>query len=208
MAKFDINPKKTALLIIDMQNAFLKPGCKMALPAGRALIPKLKELIQACRNHEIPIIFAKHVLREDGSDEGIGSEFPPGKICLTGTEDIEFYEEIRPRKSDIIVEKRRYSAFFSTDLDLVLRCKRVDTLIIGGVVTHMCCDTTARDARMRDYKVIFLSDGTATYSIPDMGWGPISAEEVQRFVLSILASRYAQVSSIDDVVRELQKIAM
>ena len=208
MAKFAITPKRTAFLIIDMQNAFLKPGLKMALPAGRALIPKLQGLIQACRDHEIPIIFAKHVLREDGSDEGIGSEFPPGKICLTGTEDIEFYGEIRPEKGDIVVEKRRYSAFYSTDLDLILRCKGIDTLIIGGVVTHMCCDTTARDARMRDYKVIFLSDGTATYSIPDMGWGTIPAEEVQRFVLTILASRYAQVSSIDDVVTELRKIAI
>lgn len=203
MAKFEIHPKKTALLIIDMQNAFLKKGCKMELPAGRELIPKLKKLIQRCRDQDIPVIFAKHILRKDGSDEGIASEFPPGKICLAGGEDVEFYDEIKPEKGDIIIEKCRYSAFFSTDLDLVLRCKGIDTLIIGGVVTHMCCDTTARDARMRDYKVIFLSDGTSAYSIPDMGWGPISAEEVQRFVLTIMASRYAQVSPVEDVLRQI-----
>jgi ureidoacrylate peracid hydrolase len=206
MAKFNIHPERTALLIIDMQNAFLKPGCRMALAAGRELIPKLKELMHACRTKTIPVIFAKHILREDGSDEGIASEFPPGKICLTGSEEINIYDELQPEEGDIIVEKRRYSAFFSTDLDLVLRCKGIDTLIIGGVVTHMCCDTTARDARMRDYKVIFLSDGTATYNIPDMGWGPISAEEVQKFVLTILASRYAQVTSIGDVLNQLRRV--
>lgn len=203
MVRFSINPKKTALLIIDMQNGFLKPGAVVEVAAGRAIIPKLKKLMFVCRAKGIPVIFTKHVHRADGSDMGLHFEFMPQKVCIAGTRDVEFYREIEPEAGDIVVEKHRFDAFIGTDLDLILRSKHLDTLIIGGVSTHMCCESTARAARMRDYRVIFLSDGTATYDLSDTEWGTISADEIQRFVLAILAYRFAQVSSVGDIINQL-----
>jgi nicotinamidase-related amidase len=76
-------------------------------------------------------------------------------------------------------------------------------VIVGGTVTNVCCDSTTRDAFSRDYEVIFLSDGTATRDLPDLGFGPVAADEIQRVVLTVLAMSFAQVSSIDQVVEEI-----
>jgi len=103
-----------------------------------------------------------------------------------------------------MVAKPRYSAFHGTDLEAILRSKDVDTLIIGGTLTNVCCDSTTRDAFSRDYKVIFLSDGTATRDLPDLGFGPVTAEEIQKVVLSVLAMSFAQVSSIEEVIDEIE----
>ncbi len=206
MVRFSIDPKKTALLVIDMQNAFLKPGAVIEVAAGRAMIPKLKELMRICGSRGIQVIFTKTVYHPDGFDMGLLSEFITKKVLVAGTEDVELYSGIEPQTGDIVFDKHRYDAFIGTDLDLVLSYKGIDTIMIGGVVTHMCCESTARSAHMRNYKVIFLSDGTAAYNLPDQGWGPISAEEVQRFVLTNLAYRYAQVSSIDEVIRQISEL--
>ncbi len=105
-----------------------------------------------------------------------------------------------------MVAKPRYSAFHGTDLEAILRSQGIDTLIISGTVTDVCCQSTARDAFSRDYKVIFLSDGNAPGDWPDMGFGPVSGEEVQRVSLTVLAMCFAQVSSIKDVIAEIERL--
>jgi nicotinamidase-related amidase len=107
----------------------------------------------------------------------------------------------------LVVAKPRYSAFYGTDLEAILRSQGIDTLIISGTVTDVCCESTTRDAFSRDYKVIFLSDGTAATDWPDLGFGPVSAEEVQKVVLTVLAMCFAQVSSIDQVMAEIEHLS-
>lgn len=95
----------------------------------------------------------------------------PKKTALL-ISDVEIYDEIERQEDDIVVVKRVFSAFFGTDLDLILRISEIDTMIIAGLAAHSSCEATARDARHRNYRVIFLSDGTATYDhFRDMGWG-------------------------------------
>ncbi|MDP2971762.1 MAG: isochorismatase family protein, partial [Deltaproteobacteria bacterium] len=85
-----------------------------------------------------------------------------GELIMAGTEDWKFLPEVVIKEEDIILPKKRYSAFFETDLDERLRSRGIKDLIISGVMTNLCCETTARDAFMRDYRVFILIDGTAT----------------------------------------------
>jgi nicotinamidase-related amidase len=110
---------------------------------------------------------------------------------------------VKPHSGDLIVAKPRYSAFHGTNLEAILRSKGIDTVIVGGTVTNVCCDSTTRDAFSRDYKVIFLSDGTATRDLPDLGFEPVAPDEIQRVVLNVLAMSFAQVSAMDQVVGEI-----
>ena len=87
-----------------------------------------------------------------------------------------------------------------------MRNKGIDTVIIGGVVLYACCESTAREARHRNYKVIFLSDGNGLYEqLADQGWGTVSAEEAKKVVLTILAYAFADVSSTEEVIRQVSK---
>jgi ureidoacrylate peracid hydrolase len=207
MVEFKIDPDKTCLVIVDMTNAFLKPYSRLVVPGGRELIPTLKRLLNACRDRKICIIFVSMAFRPDRSDIGLHAFFRPEigakDILIEGTEEIEFHEEIRPQKGDVLITKKRFSAFVGTDLDLILRGKGIDTIIIGGVAANMCCQCTAQDARMKDYRVIFLSDGNAPMAFPDMGWGVIPTEEIQKVVLTTMAFGFAQVSSVEEVIRQL-----
>jgi nicotinamidase-related amidase len=209
MAEFEIKPSKSCLLVIDMTNAFLLPGAPIEVPEGLSLIPRLRALINVCRDKGLRIIFITHSYRKDGSDLGLHPAFDPTirskNILREGTEDVEFHCELRPQEDDIVIVKRRFSAFVGTELGLILHNNEIDTLIIGGVVTSVCCESTARDARNRDYKVIFLSNGTAAMNVPDLGWGRISASDVQRYVLAIMAYDFAQVLSVEQVINILNK---
>src|SRR4029453_18347380 len=129
------------------------------------------------------------------------------KAIIAGTPNVEIYEGLKPQMGDLVVAKPRYSAFYGTDLEAILRSKGIDTLIISGTVTNVCCESTTRDAFSRDYKVIFLSDGNAAGDLPDLGFGPVSAEEIQKVVLTVLAMCFAQVSSIDQVMAEIEHLS-
>lgn len=211
MVEYKMQPDRTALLIIDMTNGFLMPGSPLEIPGGRDLIPGLSRLAGVCREKDITVIFVSHVFRKDGSDMGLSAVFRPPEAAAKGTlsegtASVEFYKGIQPGKNDIVLKKQRFSAFVGTALDLILRSNEIDTLIIGGVATNICCESTARDARMRDYKVIFLSDGTAPIRPPDMGWGIFSLNDIQRLVLTTMAFQYAQVLSIDGVISRLNSL--
>ena len=101
--------------------------------------------------------------------------------------------EIAPEPGEVIIKKHRYSAFFGTDLDIILRGLGIDTVIVTGVTTENCCHATARDAMFHDYRVAFLSDCTATLAYPDLGYGTLSADELHRSSLIALAFSTAHV---------------
>ncbi len=209
MVEFEIHPRKTCLLIIDMTNAFLRRGAPTEIPGGRSLVRKLKTLVTACRGKGIRIIFATHAYRKDGYDLGLHAIFRPEIAAMgrlrEGTSDTEFYSGLKPQRDDIVIVKRRFSAFLGTELDMILRSNGIDTVIIGGVATNICCESTARDARMRDYRVLFLGDGTAARGVPDKGWGEMSAEEVQTHVLATMASSFAEVSTVREIIARISR---
>ena len=98
-----------------------------------------------------------------------------------------------------MIKKHRYSGFFGTDLDIILREWGIDTVIISGTTTENCCHATARDAMFRNYRVVFLSDATATYDYPDRGFGPMPNGDVHHATLVILAASTAHVMSVADL---------
>lgn len=207
---YPIIPEKTAMLVVDMQNDFVQEGAPIEVPRARAMVPRLNRLLDVCRAHAILVIYIHHVIRGGDIDAGRLADHHEAvrnnKALLAGTPNVEIYEGLKPHSGDLIVAKPRYSAFHGTDLEAILRSKGIDTLIVSGTVTNVCCDSTTRDAFSRDYKVIFLSDGTATRDLPDLGFGPVSADEIQRVVLTVLAMSFAQVSPIDQVIEEIEHL--
>lgn len=208
--KYPIIPEKTAMLVVDMQNDFVQEGAPIEVPHARAMVPRLNRLLDVCRTHKIPVIYIHHVIRGSGIDAGRLADHHAAirnnEAIIEGTPNVEIYEGLKPHPGDLVVAKPRYSAFYGTNLEAILRSQSIDTLIISGTVTNVCCDSTARDAFSRDYKVIFLSDGTATRDLPDLGFGPVSVEEIQKVVLTVLAMSFTQVSSIDQVIAEIEQL--
>jgi biuret amidohydrolase len=209
--KYPIIPEKTAMIVVDMQNDFVQEGAPIEIPRARAMVPRLNRLLDVCRAHQIPVIYIHHVIRGGDIDAGRLADHHEAirnnQAIIAGTPNVEIYEELKPQPGDLVVAKPRYSAFYGTDLEAILRSQGIDTLIISGTVTDVCCESTTRDAFSRDYKVIFLSDGTAATDWPDLGFGPVSAEEVQKVVLTVLAMCFAQVSSIDQVMAEIEHLS-
>jgi len=148
-----VDPKHAALLVIDIQNYFHR--------IVQPILKNLLEVIQFCRQKDIPIIFTQHGHTDPAADGGVLGQWWGG-VILHGTKDWQFLPEIKIESKDIVLPKKRYSAFYETDLEEILRSKGIQDLIISGVMTNLCCETTARDAFMRDYRVFFLIDATAT----------------------------------------------
>ena len=207
--KFPVSPERTALVVIDMQNDFIQEGAPYESSHGREMIDELNRLTGACRERRIPVIFTTHAHRADGSDLGAVRHIHPltteGKALKAGTEGVSMYPKVDVTDADYTIQKRRYSAFFATDLELLLRNLGVDTVIIAGVATNVCCESTTRDAYFRDFKVIFLADGNGTISLSDAGWGSFTADEVQRYTLTNIATFYGEVAPISEVLERVQQ---
>ena len=198
-----IDPKKTAMIVVDMQNDFVASGAAMETPAARQIVPQIAEALRVCRDVGIKIIYTAHVHRRDGCDMGLFDDLHPPianrDALVDGTPGVEIYADLAPAAGEHVIKKHRYSGFFGTDLDIILREWGVDTVIISGTTTENCCHATARDAMFRNYRVVFLSDATATYDDPDRGFGSMPAAEVHHATIVILAASTAHVMSVDDM---------
>jgi nicotinamidase-related amidase len=198
-----IDPKKTAMIVVDMQNDFVVSGAALETPAARQIVPKIAEALRICRNAGIKIIYTAHVHRRDGCDMGLFDDLHPPianrDALVDGTPGVEVYPDLAPAPDEHVIKKHRYSGFFGTDLDIILREWGIDTVIISGTTTENCCHATARDAMFRNYRVVFLSDATATYDYPDRGFGAMPAAEVHHATIVILAASTAHVMSVDDM---------
>lgn len=203
--KWDLNVERTAVIVVDMQNVFCKPDGALYVPSTAGIIDNIKQLSGAARAAKMPVIYLRHIVRGDGSDSGRMKDMYPNtdEILKRGTEGVEVIDELAPVPGDIIVDKLFYSGFHDTDLDTILRVHDVNTVIICGTVTNVCCETTVRDAAHREYKVVFLSDGNAAMDYPDLGWGAVSAEEIQRLTLTTIAYEFGQVASTGEVIAEI-----
>src|SRR5713226_1868496 len=202
-----IDPNKTAMIVVDMQNDFVASGAAMETPAAREVVPKLAEALRICRDAGIKIIYTAHVHRSDGCDMGPFDDLHPPSAnrdaLVDGTPGVDIYPELAPAVGEHVIKKHRYSGFFGTDLDIILREWVVDTVIVSGTTTENCCHATARDAMFRNYRVVFLSDATATYDYPDRGFGAMPAAEVHHAAIVILAASTAHVMSVDDMKTRL-----
>jgi nicotinamidase-related amidase len=196
-----IEPRRTALLVVDMQNDFLEVP-SLAIRAAEVILPNLKRTIAFCHQNGIRVVYTTHVHRLDGSDLGLFAISSPrvasGAILADGSPGAEIHPAITPLAEDIIIKKHRYSAFYGTDLEIVLRGLGVATVAIAGVTTENCCHATARDAFFRDYQVVFLSDATGAHDYLDVGQGGMAADEVHQAALVVLSNSTADVLSTDD----------
>lgn len=195
------------MIVVDMQNDFVAAGAAMETPAARAMVPRLAEALTLCRGAGVRVIYTAHVHRADGCDMGLFDDMHPPiasrAALVDGSPGVEIYPDVAPAPGEHVIRKHRYSGFFGTDLDIVLREWGVNTVIISGTTTENCCHATARDAMFRNYRVVFLSDATATYDYPDRGFGPMPNADVHRATLIILAASTAHVMSVADLRKRL-----
>ncbi len=174
-----VRPEHCAVLLVDVQNDFCAEGGAMHregrdVTLAQAMIPRLSRLLDAARAAQVQCVWIRNVYNTGPNwylsevwleqakrrRKGNYTQFP---VCEPGAWNGDFYQ-IRPRENEVIVTKHRYGAFEGTDLDLVLRSKGIRTVIVTGIATNVCCETTARQAFLRDYYVVFTSDCTATFT--------------------------------------------
>ena len=204
MVDFQVVPQRTALLNIDMQNCFVH-GTPISAPEGLVTEERINRLASACRKAGVLVIHTSIVLRSDGSNRGVLDEFSPyvkQGILDKGTASAALHSGLVIESGDILLDKPRFGAFYGTDLELILRSRGIDTVIVSGVATNVCCETTAREAAVRDFHVFFLSDGTAT---ADMG--EVRAAELQRVTCATLGFLFAQVLTVDKMIDKIEEAA-
>ncbi len=161
---------KAAVIVVDVQNDFCeaegslgKAGAPTA--AAKAMIPTLQSLLAAARDSGAPVIFIQ-TIHEDATDSEAWRTRSGGAVatcCRKDTWGAEF-TDVAPLANEPVVVKHRYSAFVNTRLDSVLRTLKIETLIMTGVSTNVCVESTARLGYMLDYNIVFVSDCTAAYS--------------------------------------------
>ncbi len=159
--ELELNIDASALMVIDMQKFFLDPDSPTYTCGGPAVMPNIRTLIEAFRAAGRPVIYTKHVHHPDRIDAGIMGWWWEG-MCEEGSPESEIPEEIAPAPREKVILKHRYSAFYNTDLETILRVQKIEDLVITGIMTNMCCESTARDAYYRDYRVFFLADATGS----------------------------------------------
>lgn len=192
-----LDPARTALLVVDMQNAFVMPGGSMArlglsTARGHAIIEPIRRLLDAFRTRRLPVIHTLTTVRSDYVDAGLVAErFPalrPLGHIIAGTWDAQIVERLVPRAGEYVIAKNRFDAFYGTNLELVLRALHVDTLVVAGVPTNICVESTIREAFARDLRVVLPRDATASYT-----------SEMEDASLATLGFMFAQVASVADV---------
>jgi len=160
----------TALIVIDMQNGFCHPDGSLGklgfdVSMCQEAIPGCEHLVREAHRAGVPVIFTRYVYRADYKDGGVlVREVIPAlsesNSLAAGSWDAHLIDELVPQEQDFVVDKNRYSAFYATSLDSILSSLRVTNLVLAGVTTNMCVETTARDASQRDYRVFVVSDAT------------------------------------------------
>ncbi|MFZ0910688.1 MAG: isochorismatase family cysteine hydrolase [Candidatus Acidiferrales bacterium] len=157
-----LDAARTAVLVVDMLNDFCKEGGEMVLPGCDRLFPPQKSVISAARERKIPVIWVM-----DNHRQGLRRDrewLKRAPHCVEGTWGAEIVEELAPKNNEMRIKKHRYSGFFQTDLDLVLKDLECDQLVIFGVVTNICVRSTVHDAFFNGYTVVVPEDCCAATS--------------------------------------------
>lgn len=156
----DFVPRQSALLILDMQSYFLDPRSHAYIPSAEAIVPCLLTLVKAYFENGLPVIFTQHInTREDA-----GSMATWWRDLISVEDPLSVIIPAFDFSNRYVIRKNQYDAYYQTTLEDNLRRKGVTQVLISGVMTHLCCETTARSAFVRGFDVFFLIDGTATYN--------------------------------------------
>ncbi|MFH1434961.1 MAG: isochorismatase family protein [Pseudomonadota bacterium] len=182
-----LDPAHCAVLVIDMQNHFTGEGEGFA----SSVTGTINRLAGAARKKSVPVIFTQHGHEDPAKDGGMLAAWW-GDMIVRGTPGHAFDPALDIRGGDLIVSKKRYSAFAGTPLEALLREKGVRQVIVTGTLTNLCCETTARDAFVRDFEVFFVSDATATVDT-----------EMQKGSLLNLSFGFAHVVTAQELIRAL-----
>jgi nicotinamidase-related amidase len=194
-AALDLQLDRSALVIIDMQRDFLEPGGFGAALGNdvsrlKAAVGPCKEVLAAARGLGMLVIHTREGHRPDLTDAPphkvergdpamrIGAPGPMGRILVRGEPGHDIIPELYPTKNEPVIDKPGKGAFYQTDLDLMLRNRGIDTLLVCGVTTEVCVNTTVREANDRGYRCIVLSDCCASYfpQFHEMGLAMIKAQ--------------------------------
>lgn len=186
---FKIKKEKVALLVIDMQRHFCDKSSSFFVPKSDLLAQKLKKLVDAFRASKRPVIFTRHIDSDDEENlmprwwkEKIKEDDPMSEVA-----------DVLEAGKDTTVIKHQYDGFLNTGLEKILHERGVRQVVVCGVLTNLCCETTARSAFMRGFEVYFVEDGTATFS-----------KEMHEAALLNLSYGFAILTKIDDVIKAIE----
>jgi len=198
--------EKPALLIVDMQNDFVREGAPMEVPNARQTIPQHRELIAFCRQVDIPIVYTRYLAGERWLLWNWSPQLEePVNACKLGymrhyadidktLDCADVIDEIYPQPGDHVIDKIGYGAFHGTDLDRRLSELEVNSLIVTGTVTQICVEETARQAFHHGYRTTLVSDAVSSY-LPDL-----HAATLRNFGL-----KFGWVSTTDEVLQALKE---
>ncbi|MDI3417344.1 isochorismatase family cysteine hydrolase [Streptomyces luteolus] len=194
-AEFDVRPERSALLVVDMQDEFVRPGWSPYwVPAATRMVPRLRGLVEVCRELGMPVVWTVF------DDTHLGLDRPRALPALPhGASDwrrpgpAEVCGELGRRADEPLIRKPSYGAFYDTPLDTMLRNLGRDTVVVTGTLTNYCCGTTARQAYERGYQVVFGADVTAT-----------DDESRQEPELAVLRKGFALVLGAAEIEAELR----
>ena len=207
-AALRLAPAKTALLVVDMQRAFLDPGEAMEVPAARDIVPQIQALLALFRNHGLPVIFTEFTYSESvpllighlhpehrraaaGAPRGFGR---PSSSCLLGEANVHVVPELAPRPDELVVTKHYYDGFNGTPLDHALRARGITHLVLAGTMTDICVLATVVGGMNREYRMTVVEDATATLS-----------SEIQHAALDVIRRAYARVLTAKQIAEEMAR---
>ncbi|BCJ86255.1 cysteine hydrolase family protein [Effusibacillus dendaii] len=207
MPYYPFHLRSTALLVIDMQNAFVDPTYPLAVTGALQSVSKMNRLIRVCRQFRIPVIWTVHVIKPDLSDVGLlgisissGKDSRALKSLSEGSTGTQIFRGLEWDWMDGLIKKNRFSAFYNTNLEQHLKANHIDSLIITGTVLNNCCESTARDAFHRDIKVFLPVDLNTTRDYEDIGFGAYTAEDMSRAVFTSLGNRFAHILTANQLI--------
>ncbi len=195
----DIIPNKCALIVIDMQDEFVKPEWTSSwIPDATRQVPKIKKLIRFCRGKDIPVIYTAFKDTHLFFDRPKSGILMPNRYSQLGDspdwfKEGEIWHEISPNPNEVVIYKPSYGAFYDTPLETILKNLDKNTIIICGTLTNYCCGTTARQGYERGFKVIFGSDITSTDN-----------SEMQEMELKVLRKGFAKVMDLNRIIDSLK----
>jgi ureidoacrylate peracid hydrolase len=199
-----IDPRKTALLVIDMQNYFVKPGHQSEIPGAREIVPNINRLAAELRRRGGHVAWIRNGTtdtRQSWSNYHDYLQTPERsqrryQAMEIGEDGYQYWHLNDIRPEDAQITKKRYSAFIqdSSNIERHLRDRNIDTILIAGTATNVCCESTARDAMMLNFKVIMVADGLATHT-----------DDEHNATLSNFYGQFGDVQTVDEVVQSLER---
>lgn len=200
VASFDIVAERTALLVIDMQDEFVRPGwTPYWVPEATRQVPRIRRLIAACRMADVPVVFTVFSATHRYLDRPMSGSLMPNRYPDLASDtrwfrDGRIWDELEPKPEDVVIHKPSYGAFYDTPLETILKNLGRDTILICGTLTNYCCGMTARQGYERGFKVVVGSDVCAT-----------DDPMMQEPELKVLRKGFAKVLLAEEIIAELQR---